>query len=167
MDKFTSDILKQLLPVEKDLATPETHKTARPAGLSDHWTPPILQERAAYLREMARHGDGSAGETLKQYPRHSSQLSVRIRSGVAELHENFADIFYVLEGQAALLTGGAIATPQRVAPGELRGDAVEGGTRLELRAGDVAHVPAGVPHQMLLDSDKSVTCLVFKVQEVE
>jgi uncharacterized RmlC-like cupin family protein len=34
-----------------------------------------------------------------------------------------------------------------------------------LRAGDVAHVPAGLPHQMLVAGDKTVTCLVLKVEE--
>jgi quercetin dioxygenase-like cupin family protein len=167
MDEYAKEILKELLPPEDDLAAAKANKAARPSGSSDHWSPAILLERAAYLRQMARHGDGSAGEVLKEYPRHSAQLSVRIRSGIAEQHENFADIFYVLAGRAALVAGGSIINAQRVGPGEVRGDAVEGGARQELRAGDVAHVPAGVPHQMTLDGDGSLTCLVFKVQETE
>ena len=51
------------------------------------------------------------------------------------------------------------------APGEIRGTAVEGGARQELRAGDVAHVPAGLSHQMLVANGETVTCLVMKVQE--
>jgi len=34
-----------------------------------------------------------------------------------------------------------------------------------LRAGDMAHVPAGTPHQMLMKSEDTITCLVMKVQE--
>ena len=37
--------------------------------------------------------------------------------------------------------------------------------RQELRAGDVAHVPAGVPHQMLVAGEKTITSLVVKVRE--
>jgi uncharacterized RmlC-like cupin family protein len=37
--------------------------------------------------------------------------------------------------------------------------------RQELRAGDVAHVPAALPHQMLVAGEQTVTCLVMKVQE--
>jgi mannose-6-phosphate isomerase-like protein (cupin superfamily) len=92
-------------------------------------------------------------------------LSVRCRDGVAEVHENFADIFFVLDGHATLVTGGKIVGAKQVGPGEVRGSAVEGGTRHELRAGDVAHVPAGEPHQMRVASDKTVACLVFKIQE--
>jgi quercetin dioxygenase-like cupin family protein len=52
-----------------------------------------------------------------------------------------------------------------IAPGEIRGAAVQGGTQQELRAGDLAHVPAGLPHQMLVSGDKFVTCLVLKIEQ--
>lgn len=132
----------------------------------DHFTSPVLLERAAYLRKLAKLGDGSASETLREYPQHSVMLSVRIRSGIAELHENFADLFFVLNGQATLIVGGTVADPKSVGPGETRGSYVLGGTRQQLRTGDVAHVAAGSPHQMVLASDKSLVCLVIKIQEI-
>jgi quercetin dioxygenase-like cupin family protein len=145
---------------------PEPPKPRRtPTTPADHYTPAILLERAAYLRKLARHGDGSASETLKQYPQHFTMLSVRNRSGEAEVHANHADVFYVLDGRAVLLTGGNVVAARTIAPGETRGDSIEGGTPQEISAGDVAHVPAGVPHQMLLAGDKTVTCFVMKVLE--
>jgi len=36
-----------------------------------------------------------------------------------------------------------------------------------LRAGDVAHVPAGLPHQMLVAGETTVTSLVMKIEEAE
>jgi mannose-6-phosphate isomerase-like protein (cupin superfamily) len=125
----------------------------------------VLLERAAYLRKLAKNGDGSASETLKEYARHCAMLSFRGRDGEAEVHENFADVFYVLEGRATLVTGGAVVGARFTGPGETRGSSVEGGARQELRTGDVAHVPAGLPHQMLVTSDKTVTCLVMKIEE--
>jgi mannose-6-phosphate isomerase-like protein (cupin superfamily) len=122
-------------------------------------------ERAAYLKKMARAGEGSASEILKEYPRHNIQLSVRLRSSVAELHEHFADIFFVLDGRATLVTGGTIVKPQDTGPGEVRGTMVEGGSLQELRAGDVAHIGAGTPHQILLTGDVTFTAMVIKVQE--
>jgi mannose-6-phosphate isomerase-like protein (cupin superfamily) len=122
-------------------------------------------ERAAYLRKLAKHGDGQASETLKEYPQHATMLSFRARDGEAELHENFADLFYVLEGRATLVTGGTVIGANTVGPGEVRGAAIEGGKRQELRAGDVAHVPAGVPHQMLVPGDKTFTSFVVKIQQ--
>jgi mannose-6-phosphate isomerase-like protein (cupin superfamily) len=117
------------------------------------------------LRKLAKHGDGSASETLNEFPRHCAMLLFRSRDGGAEAHENFADVFYVLDGRAMLVTGGTIADASRIAPGEIRGGSVEGGARQELRAGDVAHVPAGVPHQMLVSGEQTISCLVVKIQE--
>jgi mannose-6-phosphate isomerase-like protein (cupin superfamily) len=168
MDKMAKEILKELLPAEKDVAPQAARARAggkKPALHLDHWTAAVLLERAAYLHKLARQGDGSAGETLKEYPRHCAMLSFRSRDGEAEIHENFADVFYVLEGRATLVTGGTVAGARLIKPGETRGTSVEGGMRQELRAGDVAHVPAGLPHQMLVVGEQTVTCLVMKVQE--
>ena len=134
-------------------------------GHSDHWSPAVLLERATTLRKLARQGDGAASETLREYPGHCAMLLFRSRDGAAEVHENFADVFYVLDGHATLVTSGAVAGAASIGPGEIRGSSVEGGRRQELRAGDVAHVPAGLPHQMLLRGEQTLTCLVMKVRE--
>ena len=93
----------------------------RPRDLFDHWQPHILLERAAYLRKLARAGSGSASETLREYPQHAAMLSFRGRSGEAEVHEKFADVFYVLAGEATLVTGGTVVSARTEAPGETRG----------------------------------------------
>jgi mannose-6-phosphate isomerase-like protein (cupin superfamily) len=140
-------------------------KPRGPKNPVDHWSQPVLLERAAVLRKMAKHGDGSASETLKEYPQHFAMLSFRSRSGEVEVHERFADLFVVLAGAATLVTGGTVAGARIVAPGETRGVSIEGGTPQKLRPGDVAHVPAGTPHQMILKGDETITSLVMKVQE--
>lgn len=155
---LAKEILKEVAP---DAPAP---KSARSSPM-DHWPPHILLERAAYLRKMAKAGDGSAGETLREYPRHAAMLSFRSRDGEAEVHERFADLFYMLAGAATLVTGGFVTGARNIGPGETRGDGIEGGTRQELRPGDLAHVPAGTPHQMLVSSDKTMTCFVLKMQE--
>jgi mannose-6-phosphate isomerase-like protein (cupin superfamily) len=159
MAEFAGEILKRAMGEE---AAP---KPQRPHNPVDHWPPAVLLERGAYLRKMARLGSGAASETLRAYPQHAAMLSFRSRSGEAEVHERFADHFYVLAGAAALATGGTVTGARTIAPGEIRGDGIEGGHRQELRAGDMIHVPAGVPHQMLVAGDKTITCFVLKVQE--
>ena len=153
------DDLSKLIPADPEPAAPR-----REAGPADHWTLPVLLERATYLRKLAKAGAGSASETLNEFPGHAAMLSFRARDGEAELHENFADLFYVLAGRATLITGGTVAGARTVAPGEIRGDAVEGGSRMELRPGDLAHVPAGTPHQMLVSSETTFTSFVLKIE---
>jgi len=159
MERLEKEILRE---VNLDEIEP---KSKAPKSPVDHWSPAVLLERAAYLRKMARHGDGSASETLKEYPQHFAMLSFRSRSGEVEVHERFADLFCVLAGSATLVTGGIVEGARVVGPGEMRGKAIDGGTKQKLRAGDIAHVPAGTPHQMLLTGDETITSLVMKVQE--
>ena len=167
MDPLSKEILKELLTVDKEITPPPSKRRAAKDDLphAEHWSHPVLMERGLYLGKLAHLGDGQASETLREYPRHAIMLSFRARDGVAELHENFADVFCVLEGRATLLTGGTVVNPQQVGPGEIRGASIEGGTRQELGAGDIAHVPAGVPHQMLIPGDKTFTSFVVKIEE--
>jgi mannose-6-phosphate isomerase-like protein (cupin superfamily) len=132
---------------------------------SDHWSTAELLERAQHLRDLAAKGDGSASETLEKYPHHYTMLAFRQHNGGGELHQNFADIFFILDGHASVLTGGSLVDQKSSAPGEIRGKSVEGGSRQELKAGDVVHIPAGVPHQMLVSEGDSVTYFVVKVEE--
>ena len=132
---------------------------------SDHWSTAELLERAKHLRELAAKGDGSASETLEKYPHHYTMLAFGQHSGGGELHQNFADIFFILDGRASVLTGGNLADQKSSGPGEIRGKSVEGGTRQEVKAGDVVHIPAAMPHQMLLAEGESVTYYVVKVEE--
>jgi len=159
MERIAKEILKDM---NLDEVAPKPRGPRNPV---DHWSPPLLLERAAYLRKLAKHGDGSASETLKEYPQHFAMLSFRSRSGEVEVHERFADLFVVLAGAATLVTGGTVVGARIVAPGETRGESIAGGTQQKLRPGDVAHVPAGTPHQMLLKGDETITSLVMKVQE--
>jgi mannose-6-phosphate isomerase-like protein (cupin superfamily) len=122
-------------------------------------------ERAKHLRELAAKGDGSASETLEKYPHHYTMLAFRQHSGGGELHQNFADIFFILDGRASVLTGGTLVDQKSSGPGEVRGKSVEGGTRQEVKAGDVVHIPAGMTHQMLVAEGESVTYYVVKTEE--
>lgn len=163
MDKLSQIMMREILPAEKEIPP----SPAREPRLSsaDHWSGAVLLERAAYLRQLARHSDGSASETLKGFPGHAAMLSFRSRDGEAEVHENFADLFCVLDGRATLVTGGRVIGARVTGLGETRGDSIEGGERQELRAGDIAHVPAGEPHQMLVAGDRTFAAFVLKIQE--
>lgn len=132
---------------------------------SDHWSTTELRERAKQLQAKAAQGDGSASETLEKYPHHYTMLAFRQSSGGGELHQNFADIFFILDGHATVATGGSLVEQKTTGPGEMRGKSVEGGTRQEVKSGDVVHIPAGVPHQTLVREGDSVTYFVVKVEE--
>jgi len=79
----------------------------------------------------------------EKYMVHASR---REQAGMAEIHTQDADIVYVLEGTATLVTGGKAVNAKPTAPGEFRGDRIEGGESRQLSKGDVIVVPATVPH---------------------
>jgi mannose-6-phosphate isomerase-like protein (cupin superfamily) len=132
---------------------------------SDHWSPVELLERAKHLRQLAET-KGSASETIEKYPHHYTMLAFRNRSGGGELHQNYADLFYILDGHATLATGGEVVDPKATGPGETLGASVKGGKSQELKAGEVVHIPAGMPHQMQLTEGETVTYFVVKIEEV-
>jgi mannose-6-phosphate isomerase-like protein (cupin superfamily) len=88
----------------------------------------------------------------------------RTGDGEAEVHAGWDDVMMIQDGTATLLSGGEVTGGRQTAPGELRGGRITGGTRRTLAAGDVVTVPAGVPHQMLVGADESITYLVVKVR---
>lgn len=83
--------------------------------------------------------DGQGGN----YMVHASR---REAPGMAEIHTKDADIVYVLDGMATLVTGGTAIDAKTTAPDELRGIGITGGETRQLKKGDVIIVPAGVPH---------------------
>lgn len=105
-----------------------------------------------------------ATETLADYGRYQTMLAHREGSGIAELHEKMADLFVIQSGEATVVVGGDISARKTTAPGEVRGSSVTGGERHHVAAGDVVHIPAGVPHQMLLEPGHQVTYFVVKVE---
>jgi len=131
----------------------------------DHYTQGQLAEMAQALSLKAQGPDGAASTKVKEYPNHFTMISLRHKNGGAEIHQGYADFFLVVEGRATLLTGGTVPDGKVVSPGETRGAAVLGGTKTELNQGDVVHIPAGVPHQLLIADGSTFVYFVIKVRE--
>ena len=90
MDKDSAQILKAAMGEEVEPKPVRSKSDAIPV---DHWTPAVLLERAKYLREIARHGDGLGSEILREYPQHFSVLTFRDRTGESEIHEGTPTCF--------------------------------------------------------------------------
>jgi len=70
----------------------------------------------------------------------------RTARGKSELHARFTDVWYVIDGEATLVTGGAIENGTETAPGEIRGVSIKGGNSRCVLTGEFAIIPAGTPH---------------------
>src|SRR5690242_17855048 len=106
-----------------------------------------------------------ATQQLAKWGNHLFMVAHREGPGEAELHETQADIFIVQSGEATLKVGGTVVSPKTTAPNEIRGPSINGGEEKKLGAGDVVHIPAKIPHQLLVDPGKQVTYAVVKVDQ--
>jgi glc operon protein GlcG len=87
------------------------------------------------------------GEVLfNQGENYMVHASRREKPGMAEIHTKDADVVYVLDGTATVVTGGTAVEAKVTEPDELRGSSISGGETHALKKGDVFIVPAGVPH---------------------
>lgn len=109
--------------------------------------------------------NGSSGAKLGEYGSHAIQLSVRTKSGGAEVHAHFDDIFYVTEGRATLITGGTVIDPKTSADGETHGSGIENGQSRAIAKGDIVNIPAGTPHQIKVSPGTVYAAVVIKVHE--
>ena len=108
---------------------------------------------------------GSSGSTLGDYKSHALKLSVRTTSGGAEIHAHFDDVMVVTEGSATLITDGTIVDPHTGSDGETKGTSIKDGVSRTIAVGDIVHVPAGTPHQLILAKGTVFSAFVVKIKE--
>lgn len=141
------------------LAAVEGPAIAQEAGTV--FTSTHIREVAASLEARLKlHGDYPKG-VLEERLDDTTRVVVRIRSGQAELHKKADDLFQIVSGHATLVTAGRISDP--TGDDEVRGASVDGGTHAIIRPGDVIHIPAGVPHQVLLPAGQTIVYVLVKI----
>ena len=76
------------------------------------YSPDQLLELAQQMREQAKNSKEAGTGILEKHLDSSTILAFRDQDGKAELHQQFGDVFVVLQGTATLVTGGTIAQSQ-------------------------------------------------------
>jgi mannose-6-phosphate isomerase-like protein (cupin superfamily) len=122
----------------------------------------IVAQTKALMDKARESPTGIASATLESYPGHSVVLVARARTGPSEVHANWNDVMFVLDGEATEVTGGTIIDGKPgAAAGEMTGAGIDGGTRTQIAKGDVVHIPPNTPHWAVLAPGKTlVTCIV-------
>jgi len=112
--------------------------------------------------KAAKLDENKAGaDRVANWGNHSLLIVRREGDGAVEIHNTQVDVITVVSGEGTLVVGGTMVDGKTTAPNEIRGKSIDGGTRHPMAAGDVFHIPAGVPHQMLVP--KSLVIQVIKV----
>ena len=84
--------------------------------------------------------------------------------GFSESHADWADLYFVTSGSATIITDGSIVNATENDPGEVRGTGIDGGSARSISAGDVVHIPAGIPHHVLVEDGNEITYFIFKAK---
>ncbi|MGA8028823.1 MAG: hypothetical protein WB992_16895 [Bryobacteraceae bacterium] len=121
------------------------------------------KELQAMSQKLSQKRTQFASEDLARYGNHYTLLARREATGSSEVHEHEADIFVIESGEATIVTGGKMVNPHIQKAGEIRGTSIDGGDRRQIAAGDIIHIPAGTPHQLLIGKGKTFTYFVVKV----
>ncbi len=153
--------LFSLLLLSVSVAAPE----GTPIEGYEFWTPASVANIAKSLSAKAATDPHHAAiEKLPDFKQEYFLLAHREGDGQAEWHGTEADVFVVESGAATLIVGGTMVNGETSAPQEKRGPSIDGGTRQKLAAGDIVRIPAGVPHQLLLDKGQQFTYFVIKIK---
>jgi mannose-6-phosphate isomerase-like protein (cupin superfamily) len=135
---------------------------ADPAGFAMWKSAELKQRDEALSRKVGP--DHSARETLADYGDHRFRMLYRDADGVPEQHDDVVDVVIVQSGEGTLLVGGQMIDPRAsTGAGEYLGTGIRGGERHALAPGDVAHIPAGVPHSFLVPDGKHITYVLVKL----
>jgi mannose-6-phosphate isomerase-like protein (cupin superfamily) len=137
---------------------------AQSIGKVEVFTAAQLHGRLMQLAQQAK-ANGSSGYTLGDYGSHALMLSDRTASGGAEIHAHFDDVMVVMDGKATLVTGGEVIDARPGSNGETKGSGIRNGFVQSVAVGDVVHIPAGTPHQLLIAPGTRYSALVIKVKE--
>jgi mannose-6-phosphate isomerase-like protein (cupin superfamily) len=104
-----------------------------------------------------------ATEVLANWGNHNLMVAHREGNGEAELHETQADVFIVQSGEGSLIVGGTMVDPKPTTPHEVRGPSIKDGVTKQLGPGDIVHIAAKTPHQLIVAAGKQITYAVVKV----
>src|SRR3984893_1552057 len=100
----------------------------------------------AKAKSERKEGQSTVAEPMLELGSYDGHLEYRPSVGNAAVHEKEAEIFYVIEGSATLMTGGKLVKDTRTNSTNLSGSAIEGGTSRTIAKGDFILVPENPPH---------------------
>jgi hypothetical protein len=102
-----------------------------------------------------------------QFEHHSWSLAHREKSGIVESHGTRTIVMIVQSGEATLVVGNDVVDAKNTSPTEIRGSSIRNGIERKVSAGDVINMPAGLPHQFLLEPGKQITYIDVVVNTTE
>ncbi len=122
------------------MAQPSAQSTKTFSSASD------VQALIAKAKSERKEGQPMVAERILQLAPYNANLEYRASVGPAAIHEKEAEVFYVIDGTATMVTGGKLADEKRTNPENLSGTGIEGGESRNVAKGDFIIVPENTAH---------------------
>lgn len=100
----------------------------------------------AKAKSERKEGQALVSERILQLAPYNVSLEYRTAVAAAAVHEREAELFYVIDGSATMVTGGKLVNETRPNAENLSGTAIEGGSSRTVAKGDFIIVPENTPH---------------------
>lgn len=100
----------------------------------------------AKARSERKDGQGVLVQRLLELAPYNVNIEYRVAVANAAVHEREAELFYVVDGSATIVTGGTLVKGTRTNAENLSGAGIEGGKAQRVAKGDFVMVPEGTPH---------------------
>jgi len=105
-----------------------------------------VQAMIAKAKGERKEGQALLAQSMIQLAPYNVSLEYRSAVANAAVHETEAELFYVIDGSATLVTGGKLTNETRTNAANLSGKGIDGGMSRRVAKGDFIMVPEGVPH---------------------
>jgi mannose-6-phosphate isomerase-like protein (cupin superfamily) len=105
-----------------------------------------VQAMIAKAKSERKDTQALLAQSMIQLAPYNVSLEYRAAVANAAVHEAEAELFYVIDGSATLVTGGKLTDETRTNAANLSGKGIEGGMSRKVTKGDFIMVPEGVPH---------------------
>jgi mannose-6-phosphate isomerase-like protein (cupin superfamily) len=117
-----------------------------PAAMKTFASSADITAMIAKAKSERKEGQPIVAQPILQLAPYTASLEYRASVGAAAVHEKEAEMFYVVDGSATLVTGGKLVNEKRTNGENLTGTAIDGGTARAVAKGDFVIVPENTPH---------------------
>ena len=105
-----------------------------------------VQAMIAKAKNDRKDGQAIVNQNILRLAPYQANLEYRASVGPASVHETEAEMFYVVDGTATMITGGKLVGETRTNAENLSGTAIEGGSSRSVGKGDFIMVPEKTAH---------------------
>ncbi len=111
-------------------------------------------------------GPGAKTAFLGDHENYFVEYATRSDAGnEPEVHTHWTHYIHILSGDGTLTYGGTVSNARETGPGQIRGEAIAGGTSMTVHAGDYLQIPAGMPHLFVASAGTKLHYLVFNARQ--